>query len=369
MGNAEMESDGNGANILLIVIISIVCINLLMIYKLIAEARKNVCSTNRGKHLILLFQAIGDIFIGLFPLNIRLQGLLHGSSMENVACWQRILAHTFLFHLMPFIHATGIILLTAESFLFWRQLGLHPARQPGRSWFSSRYLLASCLPWALGISVVAPLILIGFDFETCSVQSYSLQRIESIYWVSIILPGLFAIVAVCVYKLSSMPISSQISQASSTSLSKSISGDASFLFESSSKNGTDSAIARSQNMYYDYSKGCSECGTPYADYYTLQKEDDEPLIDHSENEIIFSFIHDEDLSSTIAWEKWNRIAAAVLFCICSMPSAILDLTFLGGSPGSSWPESVRVSTGIEALYRLHVLRSLISPLVWINEYS
>ncbi|RUS75937.1 hypothetical protein EGW08_016302 [Elysia chlorotica] len=369
MANEEEDNNGNGANTLLIVIISIVCINILMIYEIVVAARKRAYGSSRAKHLILISQGIGDICIGLFPLNLRLQAMLDNPPMEDIACWQRILANTYMFHLMPFIHATGIIVLIAESYIFWRRGGVKSSSFPDRRWYSLRYLLAGTLPWGLGVLIVIPLVIVGFDLELCSVQNYPALRLQSFYFVSIVLPGALAIISAVVYSLSS------VGKSTKTSLSISSSpclydndlptySDALQASTYSQKIPMDKAdisdelyVSNAKLQVYDYRTSCKECGRG--------------LIDSTLQELGGQISHNsvEDVKSTIIWEKRSRLAAAALFCVCSIPSAILDIMFLSSSSEDAWPVSVKVTSGIETMYRLHVLRSLISPLVWINEYS
>lgn len=380
----EVENDNDGANILLIVIISIICINVLLIYKIVIEARKKTNSSNRSKHMIILFQAVCDILVGLFPLNIRLHGLQDDAAMENTSCWKRILAHTYLFHLMPFIHATGIVLLVAESALFWRRQGRQPGYQPEKNWCSVKNILVSSLPLALGVLAVGPLVLTGFDYKTCSVESYSLSRFQSFYWVSIIVPGFLAVVSACVYRLSSRssvnvsyrsPEDSKLiilSRDTSRPFIKgfSVQSDANDMKTDLHHAEKISGFSLARYHCSDGKLGCPECGKPFTSY-SVQEADDEPLLDHGEHGETLSVSPQTDVPSVIGFEKWNRLAAAVLFCACAMPSTVLDLMYLTAEANgdSSFPETIRVTRGIEALYRLHVLRSLISPLLWVNEYS
>ena len=392
MSNSEVDNNSNGANILLIVIISIICINLLMIYEILFGAKKKAYGS-RAKHLILILQGIGDICIGLFPLNIRLQGMIDNPSMENIVCWQRILAHTFLFYLMPFVHATGNIVLIAESFLFWGRHGVHPSPCPERNWFTLRYLLASLIPWGLGVLTVIPLVLVGFDFKTCSVQDYSSPRLQSFYWVTIVLPGVLAVIAACAYMLSSLSTSSQLLNSTNSSLTHHSSAHSRCYSENHLPSYSEALQTSADNMYtsldiigcikpnmsekfYDffnanehfchYRTGYTERGKLLNDG-SIQGSDKIFVEGEGQGGILHGTV--ENIQSTIRWEKWNRVAVVILFCICSMPSAILDIIFLSKCPDGSWPDFTQLSSGIEALYRLHVLRSLISPIVWINEYS
>ncbi|KAK3704214.1 hypothetical protein RRG08_066845 [Elysia crispata] len=388
MADPETDNKGSGANILLIVIISIVGTNVLMIYKVLVQAREKVRGPSRAKHLILILQASGDILVGVFPLNIRLQGFLGNNAMEDIDCWQRIFAHTFLFHLMPFVHATGIIVLVAESLLFWGRQGVYSAaHSAGRSWFSLRYLLASLVPWGLGLLVVLPLVLVGFDFETCSVMDYSIPRIQSFYWITIILPGILAVVAAWAFSISSLSRASQWAQPSCALIFGGSPTAPPYAFDGHLPSYSEAIHTRTEKnkdtVKYDgyttsgFPKELQDSSSVVPNFpvdtkscsgYSKHLEAwDDPLIcDDSYIEVPPT--NTRDVQSTIWWEKWSRLGAAILFCACSMPYAIMDLIIVSSSSGEGWSDSGH-STGLDALYRLQVLRSLISPLVWINEYN
>ena len=381
MESPDLQVKGNGANILLVVIMSITCINILLIYKVLFEARRRAHGYNRAKHLVVILQACGDIFVALFPLIIRYQGLVDNPPMVDVVCWHRILAHTFLFHLMPFVHATGIILLTAESFLFWGQYGIHPTFLSHGSWFSRQNFLASLIPWVLGALAVFPLVLVGFDFDFCTVADYSMPRIASFYWITIILPGVVAFMTSYAYMVIPGLNKSYHAQLSFASFTDHPSAHSSDCFENdlptyneacqTNKEKVD--IMKASRANFGISNGGKhreefrEYGKPLADYSLPER--DELLRTEDGNRTQNSLLQAEDISSKICWEKRSRFIAAFIFCVCSMPCAVLDLIILSGNSENMGPKTAQIATGLESLYRLHVLRSLISPLVWINEYS
>ena len=388
MDTSQGQSRDNAANILLLVIISIFCINLLLIYKVIAEARRKTRGSNRAKHLVLIFQALGDISLGVFPLGTLLHSLLDNAPIEDSVCWHRILAHTYLFHFIPFVHATGIIVLTRESFVFWWRQGLEPPSQLNGVWCSRQSLTAGLFPWLLGALTVAPLVLLGFDFDECDLSNYSLQRIESFYWLSIILPGIVAFIAACAYWLSSLPRASQISKTSLASHPR----ISTCQFENDSPTDNETVLSGLDNMkrnlnnidynghklskqasdlsnakphYGDHRKGCQEFVNLLADFNLDEKD---VLIRKDEYETSYTLTQAEEVLMKIVWEKRSRAAAAILFLVCSMPRAVMDLMSFAGDSVIIPSESALISV-VEFLYRLHVLRSLLSPLVWLKEYS
>ncbi|GFN82415.1 hypothetical protein PoB_000892100 [Plakobranchus ocellatus] len=394
MANTDTEDKDNGSNILLIVIISIVCINHLLVYKVFLEARKKTRFSSRAKHLIVILQAYGDICLALFPLALRLKGMMRNPPMMSIFCWKRVLAYTYLFHLLPFVHASGVIVLIAESFLFWRRGTENVQESMGQRWYSLKFQLVSVIPWILGLLLVLPLILAGFDFKTCSAEDYSLERIESFYWITIILPGSFALLCAFAYASIKAPLFSQSSNANT---------------EDKTGNFTDQVFLSNfdpkQNIAYGCSKtlkvnqvGCKECGRPLQDEFLSEGPKvperltywvNNNLASNTASEVSRSYTNmddgDElligteiytpesltivDTTPVVKREKWTRLAAAILFCVFSMPCAIMDLTYILSQKDSLWPDSIQMETSMEILYRLHVLRSLISPLLWLNEYS
>ena len=270
---------------------------------------------------------------------------------------------------------------------------LGPARYP--SHFS--------LPWKLVFSTefpsqpnsldsrcphsLFPLILVGFDFDLCAAADYSMPRIEHLFWMSIFLPGLLAIVTSCAYMLSSKSKENLVSKPLHTSFSNHAAAYSIHKFEGNlptyneaiqarkddmklildkfdcnrlnvNENISDSTIVISQLS--ENSNGCRD----YAlGHYSLQ-ERDELLKTEDGNRTLQA----EDISSKICWEKRSRFVAAFISCVCSMPCAVLALIFLSDNSENMWPKTTQIATGLESLYRLHVLRSLISPLLWINEY-
>ncbi|RUS82970.1 hypothetical protein EGW08_009255 [Elysia chlorotica] len=376
----------SGANILLIVILSILFTNAVMIYKVLGHARKKVWSSNRAKHVILILQGVGDILVGLFPLNIRYQSFLGTLSLGDIACWQRVFAHTFLFHVMPLVHAAGILLLVVESALFWRRGGRHSS---GRRWCSPRYLAAAFTPWALGLLVAVPLVLLGFDFHTCSVKAYSLPVIQSFYWVTIICPGILALVAACAFSTSSLQRADKLDDEHFSYAF--ISGDPCASPSSVIKSGLPPCRESVHTKPEETLKTPEmEAGVPkpqfagkiqnYASYHlskfwktsnkysqNLEDNTDLVLLDGRSRGVVSAWTL-TDGQPTLRWEKWTRLAAAALFCACSVPYAAMDLTLLYCGPGCEWSSGGQAS-GVDILYRLLVLRSLISPLVWIHEYN
>ncbi|GFS27957.1 hypothetical protein ElyMa_005321200 [Elysia marginata] len=341
------------------------------------NARKKSHGSRQAKHNVLVLQAFADILIGLSPFNQRFHDVFESSSRKKLACWQGILGHIYVFYLTPFIHAASMILLTAESYLFWRTQGQYSHGQPQRTWLSQRYLFAGILPWCSGVLIILPLVLIGFDFNNCSVQNYSLFRVQSFHWVSVILPGILAFLTASTYLMSPMPLEKQLFGSPRTSLSD----DSPTIEPACLAYGlpkyrksvhTNPAITKVTFENVDNtSKNASQANMSDSNFTNCTIRDSDEMFTSVDGHGRSGFpSHTEQLPTT-ALEKRTRLIAAILFCACSMPTSILDLMSLSDSSDSGSIhvlDSSQVPGVNQFLYRFHILRSLFSSLVWAKEY-
>ncbi|CAL1547989.1 unnamed protein product [Lymnaea stagnalis] len=140
----------------------------------------------KPKSLTVFSLAIGDVFLALFSMVVYTKYLFEDDFFEN-HCHLFITAGVYRFYLNTFVYGIGLIVLGLEIILHHRISCLSKLYQVVCS------MVASSIPWILGLIIILPLALANIDVNHCRSTS-SRDQLKNLLVVSIIIPASGAII-------------------------------------------------------------------------------------------------------------------------------------------------------------------------------
>ncbi|BFZ23002.1 hypothetical protein BsWGS_26041 [Bradybaena similaris] len=182
MPEIDHDALSTATKALSVIFIVLICTaNAILIYVVARSAR----FMYSPRCLILISLAIGDIFFALFSLVVNARVTFEDARLPFGTTLTATYYQTFF---ISFVYGVGLIIMAVEIIL------RHKTVTP----FLKRYQIVeafgfSALPWLLLLVIILPLTLVGVDWETHEVTATT-QRVRAMYWVSVLVPAILAVV-------------------------------------------------------------------------------------------------------------------------------------------------------------------------------
>ncbi|CAL1546466.1 unnamed protein product [Lymnaea stagnalis] len=136
----------------------------------------------KPKTLTILSLAIGDVLLALFPVVVQTNMLFNIYAGRQ--CTVIMPADVYMYYLITFVYGCGLVVLGWEILSRQKNPGLRSMSQA---------LIASSVPWFLGMIIILPLGFANVDWVTC--VGPSLAQVRATYIIAVLLPAIGTVVS------------------------------------------------------------------------------------------------------------------------------------------------------------------------------
>ncbi|CAG5118069.1 unnamed protein product [Candidula unifasciata] len=328
----------------------IICICIINILLIIKTAFKNWFLYS-PKYVTIISLALGDIFLALYSLVIYCRIVFESI---NLGCRLMVSYYVYLYWVIHSVYGIGLIVLAVELVIRYKQ------RFVIKKTCSSILIAVTCgmIPWIVGLAVVLPVTLVGFDWDTCR-QDIESDRVLARHYASVIIPaGLAVIVCIVVCCIPLTPRAIMYGTETHTR------GMVIHTNNAPSVIPVNVTTVNSANPYQTDKSGSwnnSFVNTATSNSTTSHHVSGEPRA--------FVPVPDYDQAEPIVVgagrEKIVLLITAILFFLCVVPLAAWNMYILLGNVLTDL-SLFAITFLSQAFLWLSVFRSLITPLIWLG---
>ncbi|XP_005101305.1 uncharacterized protein LOC101861667 [Aplysia californica] len=323
-----------------IFIIGILVGNFALLYIILRRG----CPLMNTRKFLIFTLAGGDILLALYSLIIFARKIFEKHFRLN--CETEFVSMVYWNNYLPFVYGVGLLVLCGEL-CFRRKL---------RSTISNPCLasiLVAAVPWIVGLILILPLTLAGFDTQTCRYDdSMTIGRLRAVVVISMVLPSVLAVIFALItnrMKIEAIADGYDTPSPEGTFLSEITTMLNAQVYPLSS---TDANGQSEEDSTFKQAAYLPQTMPPTQAVALTPVSATQPASDQ------------QDVQAAVSNEQTTLVVVAFVHAILTLPYALYTLSYIMNEDRVVLDPLARVVLGILLQWMVH-LRSILTPIVWL----